>query len=132
MVAYSFQPQFVEPIWSGRKTQTIRSNGKRRHAMLGDKLQLYTGMRTKSCRLFARAVCDGSAPIRIDFSVLYPGDVVRIGDGARILQGDLDPFAQSDGFDDWQAMRAFWSKHHPNVLQFHGVIIYWRDMEPVR
>lgn len=131
MVAYSFQAQFIDPIRSGRKRQTVRAIGKRRHARPGDQLQLYTGMRTRSCRLQARAVCADVQPIRIEFSTMYPGDVVRIGDGPRIWQGDLDPFAQSDGFDSWQAMRDFWSKHHPHVLQFYGVIIFWKDMEAV-
>lgn len=74
MVAYSFRPQFVGPITVGLglsfvnsfgvtpptirpKQQTIRAHGKRRHARPGDELQLYTGMRTKACRLIGRARC---------------------------------------------------------------------------
>lgn len=132
MVAYSFQAQFVEPIWSGRKRQTIRATGKRRHAKAGDALQLYTGMRTKHCRLFGRAVCHAALSIRIDFSTIYPGDVVTIEDGPRFWQGDLDPFARADGFEDWQELRHFWQTNHPNVLQFHGALITWRDLESVR
>lgn len=130
MVAYSFQPQFVDPIRSGRKQQTVRAIGKRRPIRPGEALQIYTGMRTRSCRLVARAVCSNVQPIRIEFSTMYPGDVVKIGNGPRIWAGDLDPFAQSDGFDDWQAMRGFWSKHHPHLLLFVGVIIYWKDLAP--
>lgn len=132
MVAYSFQKQFVDPIQSGRKAQTIRALGKRRHAQQGDALQLYTGMRTKHCRLIARAKCWGMDTISISFSSMYPGDEVRIGVGPRIWQQDLEPFAMSDGFSSWSAMKEFWRQHHPNVLVFHGVIIYWGNMEPVR
>lgn len=134
MVAYSFQPMFVEPTWSGRKVHTIRNErtGRSRHARSGEALQHYTGMRTKHCKLFARSVCKDVKPIVIDFSEMYPGDFVRIDDGPRIWQGDLDPFAISDGFDSWLSLKGFWQKHHPNVLRFQGVIIYWRDMEPVR
>lgn len=36
MVAYSFQPQFIMPIETGRKCQTIRSVGLRRHVRPGE------------------------------------------------------------------------------------------------
>lgn len=129
MVAYSFQKQFVDPILSGRKTQTIRAVGLRIHAQEGSGLQLYTAMRTKQCRLIGRAECLQTLPIRIDFSGIYPGDVIIIGKGPRIWQGDLEPFAQKDGFRNWDEMRKLWDKHHPNVLQFHGVLIRWKDFK---
>lgn len=50
MVAYNFQSRFAGPIKRGEKSHTIRKNGKRRHARPGEPLQLYTGMRTKSCK----------------------------------------------------------------------------------
>lgn len=131
MVAYSFQKMFADPIIMGGKTQTIRAH-RRRHAREGEELQLYTGMRTKQCRLIGRATCLCTIPIRIEFSTMYPGDVVVVGDGPRIWQGDLDRFARSDGFDGWKAMRAFWEKHHPNMLLFTGVIIYWKDLQIFR
>lgn len=126
MVAYSFQKMFVDPIRSGRKCQTIRAD-RRRHAREGEELQLYTGMRTKQCRLIGRATCVCAIPIRINFSTMYPGDVVVVGAGPRIWAQDLDRFAHADGFNDWPAMRAFWEEQHPNVLLFVGVIIYWTD-----
>ena len=49
MVAYSFQPGFAAEIIAGRKTQTIR-NPRKRHAMPGEHLQLFTGMRTRYCK----------------------------------------------------------------------------------
>jgi len=36
---------------------------------------------------------------------------------------DLDTFAQSDGFEHWAEMRAFWQEHHPNITTFLGVVI---------
>ena len=51
MVAYSLKPRFIPPILSGAKRQTIRAISRRRHAIPGETLQLYTGMRTKQCRL---------------------------------------------------------------------------------
>ncbi len=46
MVAYSFNPRFIEPIRQGLKTQTIRSYSEARQPRPGQLLQLYTGMRT--------------------------------------------------------------------------------------
>ena len=50
MVAYNFQKQFADAVERGEKRQTIRAPRRDgRHAKVGDKLQLYTGMRTKQC-----------------------------------------------------------------------------------
>src|SRR5882672_2766097 len=126
MVAYSFQPQFIDPTLSGRKIHTIRAEGRRRHARPGEALQHYVGMRTKHCRLFARSTCLQILPICIDFLRMYPGDTVRIGEKLQMWGTDLDAFALNDGFAAWTQMRTFWAKHHPNVLQFRGLIIYWK------
>lgn len=129
MVAYSFQREFIEPTWSGRKRHTIRAVGKRRHARPGDKVQHYVGMRTKQCRLFARSVCDVTLPIRLTFSRKPSEDFVQI-EGKPVISGaDLDAFAQSDGFESWAAMRVFWKVKHGNSAWFDGVIVYWKDME---
>lgn len=133
MVAYSFQAQFADPIRMGGKRQTVRAPrlGRGRHARPGEALQLYTGMRTRQCRLIARATCEEAAPITLVFNDrTYPGDQVWIARGPTIWQGDLDPFAQSDGFKDWAELRAFWRTHHGAIARFEGVIIRWRDMVP--
>lgn len=130
MVAYSFQPMFVEPTWSGRKKHTIRNErGGRGHVRPSERIHHYTGMRTKSCKLFALSICDKVLPIRMRFEEF---EVVTIGVETMIKASMLDRFAQSDGFDNWEALRGFWRKHHPRVVDYSGVIIYWRDMEPVR
>lgn len=132
MVAYSFQKQFAAPILSGRKSHTIRAPRKR-HARPGEALQLYTGMRTKHCRLVARAMCEAVVPVIILFrrdQLRIVGDSVQI-DGRTIAgRADLDAFADSDGFADWLELRAFWEKHHGEVTMFQGLLIKWRDMVP--
>jgi uncharacterized protein YqfB (UPF0267 family) len=107
MVAYSFQKRFAEPILAGTKSQTIRADRKR-HARPGEELQLYTGMRTKHCRLIARVQCIGIRPITLDLAEDMP-----------------DAFAHRDGFADWEDMRAFWRQFHPGVETFTGVLILW-------
>ncbi len=133
MVAYSYQEQFVEPTWSGRKVHTIRANrtGRSRHARAGEQLQHYVGMRTKKCRLFGRSVCSDVQPIRLTFG---ERPSVKIGDRPPLTdRRDLNRFAQSDGFDGWNIMASFWLTHHGlQVSHFDGVIIYWKDMTPCR
>ncbi|MBY6243877.1 ASCH domain-containing protein [Methylosinus sp. Sm6] len=70
MVAYSFQKRFAEPIVERRKRQTIRGNRKR-HARLGEPMQLYVGMRTKHCRkIIHDPVCTGLEPFQMDLRSL--------------------------------------------------------------
>lgn len=127
MVAYSFQPQFVAPILSGRKCQTVRAHGKRRHARVGERLQIYTGMRTRSCRLQGVAECNAVEGIEMR---LTEAPVVIVGAISHRDRVALDVFAQLDGFEHWNALVAFWRKHHPGVDVFDGVLIGWRDFAP--
>lgn len=116
MVAYNFQKQFAEPVESGRKRQTIRANGKRRHARPGDNLQLYTGMRTKACRKLRDAVCHDSCPILIEADKIWTFQ-------PQELHTDLEAWARRDGFESWAAMRNFFEQTHG--LPFSGVLIRW-------
>ena len=137
MVAYSFKPRFVEPIRIGLskvslsfdcppKRQTIRAIGKRRHALPGETLQLYTGMRTKQCDKIGDARCISVEPIVIK----VPKDDywlwVRIGQGDEFEAGD--EFAIADGFRDIEDMWSFWRKEHPDAATFKGVLIKWEPL----
>lgn len=131
MVAYSFKPRFIDPIDSGRKRQTIRAPGRRRHAKNGDDLQLYTGMRTRACRLIGRAICATAEPVEILFNL----NELRAGN--LVLRGweQLDAFAQADGFTGWMEMREFWRAEHPvefTAGRFEGVLISWTDYRSAR
>jgi hypothetical protein len=128
MVAYSFRPCFIDPILSGRKRQTIRAISRRRHARPGDPLQLYTGMRTKNCRLIGRARCIGVVEVGLRFDADEDLEGV-IADPAYTL--DRDAFAQRDGFADWGALKEFWRTAHPTAFAagaFAGVMICWGDL----
>ena len=125
MVAYSFKGQFAPYILNGLTAQTIRAERKR-HAMPGETMQLYTGMRTKHCRLIGTATCFSIQQITID--LLANGITI---DGYT-LRGwkDLDALAMRDGFDGWLSMRAFWHDNHPAMSVFSGVLIRWTDFHP--
>lgn len=123
MVAYSFKERFALPIETGRKRQTIRADRKR-HARPSEELQLYTGMRTRNCRLVGRATCLHVAPI----ALLLDADEVRLTSVNIVNAGGLDAFARDDGFDDWSALKQFWAEQHPGQSHFNGVFIAWGDL----
>lgn len=130
MVAYSFKPQFREPILAGTKRQTIRSDRKR-HARVGEQLQLYTGMRTRQCRLIGRAVCVDVLPVTLFFANPADpedSDAVEVCGGQTDDSGDLARFAVADGFPDWPALRRFWSATHGPGTCFAGVMIRWEAL----
>lgn len=58
---------FIDKILSGEKRQTIRRAGpKWKKVEAGDKLMLYTGLRTKECRKLGEAFVESITPIMID------------------------------------------------------------------
>jgi len=116
MVAISFERRFAGAIATGKKRQTVRRERKRPIAT-GDRLQLYTGMRTKSCRKLADAVCTGTEAITIDEGELFLG-------GRFLDAHDREGFAWADGFKNFDAMVAWFSQKAG--LPFEGRVIKWR------
>ena len=117
MVAYNFQAQFAPDVEAGRKRQTIRAPRKNDgHAKPGDKLQLYTGMRTKDCRLLRKAVCHDAFPILIEADKIWTFH-------PQELHTDLEGWAKRDGFSCWADMKAFFEGQYG--LPFQGVLISW-------
>ena len=125
MVAYSFRPRFVPPILDGTKDQTIRAPRIRRHARPGEALQLYTGMRTRACRLIRRTICLAAMPCRLDWGGPIRFDV----DGERLAPNEMDAFARRDGFADVDDMGRFWKAEHPDLDIFMGMVIRWPPAE---
>lgn len=137
MVAYSFQKRFPPLILAGRKSHTLRGQ-RRRHARIGEPVQLYQGMRTKSCKLIAEPVCDRFHGVFLKFSEWQafeffdvaeqePGVWRRVGDLRPIENPDA--FACSDGFDDIEDMGRFWLDTH-GVRTWDGFLIGWPALSP--
>lgn len=109
------------------KRQTIRAIGKRRHARVGDKLQLYTAMRTKQCELIGEARCT-----RVREITIHVGKrtlLIGIGDMKDALGGDaLHEFCRRDGFSGVVDMCEFWNKEH-GPGRFSGVLIEWEPRD---
>ena len=136
MVAYSFKARFADSILAGSKAQTIRAMGRRRHARLGDELQLYTGMRTKHCRLIARPTCESVTPVRLTFSRAF-GPLSFWIDGVLLGCDAMERFARADGFGGETApiavldMTAFWFAAHGrgvDEIDFSGFVIAWQPI----
>lgn len=152
MVAYSYKGRFVAPIRVGLglpvqdehrelggyqpgqiikpKRQTIRANGKRRHARPGETVQHYHAQRSPKCFKIGEGKCFAADPIRI----FVHADRIELRErhGGRSDfrgAGKLDRFAVSDGFSDWAEMKAFWLEEHAGELKhlgpFVGVLIRW-------
>jgi hypothetical protein len=118
MVAFNFKAQFADDVESGKKRQTIRQQ---RRARLGDRLQLYTGMRTKKCRKLRDAECMDVVPLMI-LSDSF-GRLRVVVDGKEIRGGRLDAFVTADGFARRMDMRDFFADQYG--LPFLGWLIRW-------
>ncbi|MGI8839735.1 MAG: hypothetical protein ACR2F8_02955 [Caulobacteraceae bacterium] len=134
MVAYSFKGAFISPILAGTKRQTIRLPRKR-HARPGEEVQLYFGMRTRSCALIGRATCQRVSGVRIDLAE----QSVVLDDAIAIVGGALNDFARSDGFEGhppagltpWGHMHRWWRLIHQGDI-FVGTLIEWDQLRPSR
>lgn len=141
MPALSFQPRFVPFILRGDKTHTIR-DFRKRPFKAGDRLYLYTGLRTKKAEKLFEAECvkvetiaiigreiaqndmfphlydvwlDTFKPMRVEVSI----------DGQQLDKTEKEALARRDGFSNFHEMLKFWITPK-NRLPFHGQIIHWR------
>ncbi|WP_375591031.1 ASCH domain-containing protein [Hoeflea alexandrii] len=141
MVAYSFKTYFAPQIEDGSKRHTIRGH-RRRHAHVGEAVQLFTGMRTRNCKkIIPDPVCVAVLPILImSCDLIEPGLAYIQIDGRPLNRDEIEAFAVSDGFDPArlqglapakligksarETMGRFWAAENPGTT-FHGVIIQW-------
>ena len=125
MPAVSFANRFADAVESGAKCQTIRPyrKGKGQNPVSGATLWLYTGMRTKACRLLREAVCKDVAHIWIDF---LNGCVYL--DNERLTRAEADELWRADGFGDWQDAYAFFQRRYEGTEHyplFEGQLTKW-------
>lgn len=122
MVAINFQKKFAPEVESGKKLMTIRRTARIKK---GDKLQLYTGQRTVSCRKLRDAIC-----IAVDSVNLTPAGPFFGNPGW--WPKDKHEFAAMDGFKSYGDMLEFF--HHQygyevDYGEFKGYIIMWNEKE---
>ena len=115
MPALNFLARLAPLVESGAKTHTVRRRSKR-PIKEGDRLYLFTGMRTKNCRRLMDTECVQIQDIHIDFcgwSMTLDGEFV-----------DYDAFARADGLKDFHELVCWIGENYG--LPFDGVVIHWR------
>lgn len=119
MPALNFQAQFARLVECGLKRQTIRST-RRRRIVVGDRLYLYTGQRTRSCRKLGEADCVDTVPVIIFRGCLWLN-------GREICTFSmLHRIATDEGFDNIDALHAWFDEvHRSNEIPFCGDLIRW-------
>lgn len=120
MVAFNFNAQFAASVSSGEKTQTIRQT---KRAKKGDRLQLYTGQRTKACR---KLVDPDPVCTLVDYVGIRP-EYLTLGN-AKLHPGDADAFARRDGFEGYDDM-VMWFAETYGSPYFQGYVHVWEAAE---
>lgn len=115
MPAINFKQQFIAPVASGKKRQTIRKPRKRQ-TVPGDKLYLYSGMRTKAVLKLREVECIAVIPIYISASS------VRL-DSIDLKASEIDNLARLDGFNTTEEFYEFFKLNHG--VPFEGEVIKW-------
>ena len=115
MPAYNFQARFIQKILSGTKPHTIRK--RRKHpTKVGDILWLYTGMRTKNCKLLAGARC-----VRIEPIVIWPFEERIAGN----LDFSVNQLAAGDGFSSLHDFFDFFRRTYREKVLNDFEVIFW-------
>jgi hypothetical protein len=132
MVALNFQPGFALMVESGAKPHTFRVEGKRRPPRVGETLSLYTGMRSKACRLLKRVTCTRVQPMTVGLDSGDPfQSACRVHD-VEISVRARERFARRDGFASWAAFVAWVRKTHKPGKDgiVRGYLIWWGGPAP--
>lgn len=116
MPVVNFQKRFADDVDSGKKRQTIRAMRKRPFKV-GDKLYLYTGLRTKSCRKLGEEI------IKNVFKIVIDGDEIYLNGFQIDTKRECEQIAKDDGFQNQKDMIEWFEKNHG--LPFMGQLIKW-------
>jgi hypothetical protein len=121
MPSLSFQQQFVPGIYAmlskdyasrtkvKPKTTTIRAMRKRPFKK-GDRLFLFSGLRTKQCKRLGEAICKKIEMIGIEEAA--SGLFIVTVNGEMITEEEINCLARHDGFKTGAEMIKWFCKHH--------------------
>lgn len=131
MVAYNFQKQFAGDVESGKKRCTIRRAGKRLPPKDGDILRLYTGMRTKNCRLLREGYCTDVNPVLFTRKNGKPVFCIGVIVGEekswiQVVASEVKRLASEDGFKSTADFFAFFLGDSNE--DFLGFLIEWEPL----
>jgi hypothetical protein len=117
MVAFNFMRHFEPLLLDGTKIHTLRDTAR---ANVGDTLQLFTGQRTKKCRLIKVEKCTAVLPVRFGGAMLWSID------GRDLYDYEIEKFAKGDGFSCNDEMDN-WFLEAKKILPWHGFLIAWGE-----
>ncbi|HBS43197.1 MAG TPA: hypothetical protein DEA26_10980 [Oceanospirillales bacterium] len=115
MALLNFQKRFAPDVKSGKKRQTIRRTRKR-PIKAGERLHLYTGLRTRSTAKLGESICISTMKIWI-----YPDGSIRMA-GVLIDPADERDLIREDGFKTKAEFVDFFC---PDGEVFEGDLIRW-------
>ena len=121
---------FIDKILSGEKRQIIRRAGpKWAKVEAGDRLTLYTGLRTKECRKLGEAFVESITPITIDTECDNVAVETPLGDFNLDLPA-LNDLVARDGFvSNPDFFKFFLLNYYVGRLKM--VVIRWADFKEV-
>ena len=126
MPLLGFQSRFAPLVESGEKRQTIRAYRKDgRDPREGDRLYLWTGLRTKGARKLGESNCISARPLTLRFE--HGAGMFGTMNGRRLAFDELEEIAMSDGFYGTEEMAEWFSSTHG--LPFRGLLIEWGDLD---
>lgn len=128
MAAYNFQRRFKGKIRTGAKRCTIRARRKNGYVpAVGERIDLYVGMRTKQCERVRRGVpVRAVRPIIINTCRLSTGEIDIDGvilDGRVLPSIDIYRLARNDGFTGVVDFAAFFYEKHGESANLY--LIEW-------
>ncbi len=125
MAILNFDKQFAADVETGYKRQTIRAERKR-PIKKGEKLYLYTALRTKQARLLRCAFCLAADGIEIRSTGKVVVYLKENQAGITLTDTGKEGLARADGFkgpDAFGEMLKFFREKHG--LPFFGQLIKW-------
>lgn len=123
MPAYNFLKCYAADVESGKKRCTIRRKGKRKPPVKGDEIKLFTGQRTKFCRLLGKGICTAVTPVIITNINGQPEFFTGVAnEWIEAPADEVEKLALADGFESAEKFFAFFLS---DTSEFIGHLIEW-------
>lgn len=122
--AYNFKKRFAKDVERRKKRSTIRARRKNGYLpKAGELISLYTGMRSKGCRLLRRVRVKSVRPITI-ICHTEPHEHTEIAiDGRALNFYERSHLAEKEGFSSILDFRQFFLEEHGP--EAHLYLIEW-------
>lgn len=130
-----FKKRFRAPIESGAKIHTMRDR-RMKPPKTGERLFMYTGLRTKYCELITnRETLRSTQDITVMVHIL-PKIVYVWIDGRGLDIFEVAEFVYNDGFEDVEDFADWWiakipkrSRKPRTIIEWEGCLHHWTDLK---